>query len=146
MDSEAALPPIEIFDQGFCSGVAARGFLFETAEGDPVEIVSASDRRLGVHFPDVMEFFLQSQTCGEEGMTCEQFVEQHAECVDVCAHIDDTVGAGLLRTHVSGRADEALLASHPGELTLAFVTESLGDAEVDDLHLWKAIDFGHEEV
>jgi hypothetical protein len=69
----------------------------------------------------------------ERGRTGHQFVQQHAEGVDVGAGVDvGGAGVGLLGAHVLGRADELVEFREEGSLGQP-VIDRLGDAEVDDL-------------
>ena len=63
----------------------------------------------------------------------EQFIEQHAQRVDVRAGVDVQIAQlRLLRTHVGGSADEVGIASKE-RLFRQLLVGGLGDAEVDHL-------------
>ena len=75
-----------------------------------------------------------------------QFIEQHAQAVDVRARVDvHAVGAGLLRTHVRRRADHLPVLGEERLLGQPLV-ERLGDAEVDHHRRWFAVHQRHEDI
>src|SRR5205823_4969595 len=82
----------------------------------------------------------------ERGLAREQFVEQHAQAVNVAAGIDvHTRELRLLGTHVSGCAEKLL---EPGEdgLLRQLHLRGLGDAEINDLGHGHAIIGGDQNV
>ena len=87
------------------------------------------------------------QLLGIEGRDAdEQFVEEHAEGIDVAAGVDvEPIHLGLLGAHVERRADHLLEAGVDGEVGEPLL-HGLGDAEVDDLGHGRAVVQGDEDV
>ena len=77
----------------------------------------------------------------------EQFVEQHAERVDVAARVNVQAGQlRLLGTHVGGRADELLERGEDSFVREPLAGSGFGDAEVNHLGHGHAVVDGHEDV
>ena len=76
----------------------------------------------------------------------QQFVEQHAQAVDVAARVDvQPAHLRLLRTHVSRRADE-LVQLRVNRRVRQPAFRRLGDAEIDHLRHRHAVVQRHEDV
>jgi hypothetical protein len=77
----------------------------------------------------------------------EQFVEQHAEAVDVAAGVDvQPAHLRLFRAHVGRGADELVELREDRGLSVSPAFGGLGDAEVDDLGDGHAVVEGDEDV
>ncbi len=64
--------------------------------------------------------------------TGQQFIQQHAQRIDVTASVDiQTAHLGLLGTHVHRRADQ-LAVSRVDRLVGQLMMQRFGDAKVDD--------------
>ena len=82
---------------------------------------------------DLVEAGLAQPLLVERRGAGEQFVEQHAQRVDVAAGVDvQAAHLGLLGAHVQRRADHLAEAGEE-RLLGQLLTDGLGDAEVDDL-------------
>ena len=87
-----------------------------------------------------------AQAFGRERQTArEQFVEHHAEGVDVRARVDVDLVGGLLRTHVFERADEAAVRRQQRDIEQSRA-ERLRDSEVDHRRRGTAVAIAHEDV
>ena len=93
------------------------------------------------------------QTCGleffrvERCLAGQQFIEQHAQAVDVCARVDvQTAHLRLLRAHVGRRANELLEAGEHCLIRELNVGGRFGDAEIDHLGDRHAIMQCHQDV
>jgi hypothetical protein len=105
-------------------------------------------RRL--HLADDLQHLEEIQRCEvlapERTLSDEQFVEHHAQGIDVCPRIEAFAGQPrLFGTHVFGRADELAGAGAQRVVELCAV-ERLGHAEVDDLGHRLAVRLGHQDV
>src|SRR5262249_51499804 len=77
----------------------------------------------------------------------QQFVEQHSKRIDVTARVNvQCVHLCLLRTHVSGRANELLERGKEGLLGQALATGGFGNSKVNHLWFRYAIPSGDEDI
>ena len=81
----------------------------------------------------------------EWGRARDEFVQHHAQGINVGAGVDVRGALGLLGAHVFGRADQAAMLGEEGFLGEARVG-GLGDAKVDDLDAGLAVYFTDEHV
>ena len=80
------------------------------------------------------------------GLPVEQFVQQHAQRVDVAARVDVmVVQLGLLRRHVLQRADDRAEAGDQ-RVVRQLLAGRLGHAKVDDLRHRLAVVEGDQHV
>ena len=110
----------------------------------------AGRRSRRVHLADCTAHFIQSGAdqalCVEWGLTCEQFIKEHPQAIDVAARVQiQAAHLGLFRADVRGRADELL------ELGVdRFVREvtvcGLGNSEINHLRNGDAIVQGDKDV
>ncbi len=82
----------------------------------------------------------------ERGFAADKFVEQHAQGINVGAGVDvELVELGLLGAHVFDRADHLAEFGEHGLFGQA-LTDSFGDAEVDDFDYGTLVVIGHQNV
>src|SRR6266567_915438 len=114
------------------------------------ERADAGGRALGFFLSERAAHFVEAglqEFLGVEGRFAgEQFVEEHAERVDVAAGVYIHAGdLGLFRTHVGGGAEELLEAGEDGLLG-QFHLGGFGDAEINDLGHRHAVVDGDQDV
>ena len=83
----------------------------------------------------------------ERKLAGEQFVQQHAERINIATRVNvHRAKLRLLGTHIGGRADELLKRGVKGLVTQPLLAGGLGDAEVNDLGRGRVRRAGHEDV
>ena len=94
---------------------------------------------------DFVEAGLAQPSWSNGVVPVEQFVEQHAQGVDVAPRVDiQAAHLGLLRAHVQGRADQLAEAGEE-RLLGQLPADGLGDPEVDDLgHRHAVVERDHD--
>ena len=98
----------------------------------------ARARPRGFLLADLSAHFIEPRRCQllriKGRAAGEQFVEQHAERVDVGAGVDvQSAHLRLLRTHVGGRAHELIKGGEQGFVREPLIVRGLGQAEINHL-------------
>jgi hypothetical protein len=78
--------------------------------------------------------------------SCKQFVEHHAERIDVGSGIYIGLGVHLLRAHISRRAHHSSRTRHQHPAALRLLEDRFGQSEVDNARHRPAIHFRHQDV
>ena len=102
---------------------------------------------LAQNAPHLVQTRTQQHLRIERRLSCQQFIEQHAQAVDVSAGVEiEAAHLGLFRTHVGRRAEELLERGEQRFVRELLIAGGLGDAEVDHFGHRHAIVQGHQDV
>ena len=141
--------PVQIAAQHVCQLPRVRAPFFRNGRRGRVcdESCARTRRLLFVHLPqNFMKRFALPLLCIQGQHSREQFVEHHAERIDVASGIYiGRNGIHLLRTHVSGRAHQPPGTRHQRP-ALRLLGDRFGQSEVDNARHRLAIHFNHQNV